>query len=143
MPAGAEVRIEAKISSEMPLPIPRFVISSPIHISSVVPAVSVMMISTRRPVSMLQARPGAGRGTRTRRLRGRERDGEVARVLGDLRVARLALALERLELGTTTVSSCIMIDAVTYGMIPSAKIEKRESAEPLKRLSRPSTPPCR
>ena len=23
-----------------------------------------------------------------------------------------------------------MIDAVTYGMIPSAKIEKRESAEP-------------
>jgi hypothetical protein len=30
-----------------------------------------------------------------------------------------------------------MIDAVTYGMIPSAKIEKRDSAEPLKRLSRP------
>ena len=39
MPAGAEVRIEAKISIEMPLPMPRFVISSPIHISSVVPAV--------------------------------------------------------------------------------------------------------
>ena len=33
-----------------------------------------------------------------------------------------------------------MIDAVTYGMIPSAKSEKRESAEPEKRLSRPSTP---
>ena len=49
MPAGAETRIEAKISSEMPLPIPRFVISSPIHISSVVPAVSVMTISTMRP----------------------------------------------------------------------------------------------
>ena len=29
MPWGAEVRIEAKISSEMPLPMPRFVISSP------------------------------------------------------------------------------------------------------------------
>ena len=27
--------IEAKISSEIPLPIPRWVISSPIHISSV------------------------------------------------------------------------------------------------------------
>ena len=38
IPAGAEVRIEAKISSEMPLPMPRLVISSPIHISSVVPA---------------------------------------------------------------------------------------------------------
>ena len=30
-----------------------------------------------------------------------------------------------------------MIDAVTYGMIPSAKSEKRESAEPEKRFSRP------
>ena len=49
MPDGAEVRIDAKISSEMPLPMPRFVISSPIHMRSVVPAVSVTMISTSRP----------------------------------------------------------------------------------------------
>ncbi len=28
-----------------------------------------------------------------------------------------------------------MIDAVTYGMIPSAKSEKRDSAEPEKRFS--------
>jgi len=34
-----------------------------------------------------------------------------------------------------------MIEAVTYGMIPSANSEKRESAEPLKRLSRPRTVP--
>ena len=46
MPAGALVRIEAKISSDMPLPMPRWVISSPIHISSVAPAVSVMTTST-------------------------------------------------------------------------------------------------
>ena len=32
-----------------------------------------------------------------------------------------------------------MIDAVTYGMIPSAKTEKRESAPPEKRFSRPRT----
>ncbi len=32
-----------------------------------------------------------------------------------------------------------MIDAVMYGMIPSAKTEKRESAPPEKRLSRPRT----
>ena len=49
MPWGADVRIEAKISSEIPLPMPRLVISSPIHIRSVVPAVSVTMIRTRRP----------------------------------------------------------------------------------------------
>jgi hypothetical protein len=34
-----------------------------------------------------------------------------------------------------------MIDAVTYGMIPSAKSEKRESAEPEKRFSRLRMPP--
>ena len=33
-----------------------------------------------------------------------------------------------------------MIEAVTYGMIPSAKSEKRERAEPEKRFRRPSTP---
>ena len=36
-----------------------------------------------------------------------------------------------------------MIDAVTYGMIPSAKIENRDSAEPENRLSRPSSEPPR
>ena len=54
MPAGAEVRIEAKMSSEIPLPIPRLVICSPIHMRRVVPAVSVTMISTSRPVSSLR-----------------------------------------------------------------------------------------
>jgi len=54
IPVGAEERIEPKISSEMPLPTPRFVISSPIHISSVVPAVSVTTISTIRPVFALR-----------------------------------------------------------------------------------------
>ena len=34
----------AKISSEIPLPIPRWVISSPIHISSTQPAVSEITI---------------------------------------------------------------------------------------------------
>ena len=34
-----------------------------------------------------------------------------------------------------------MIEAVTYGMIPSAKSENCDSAPPEKRLSRPSTVP--
>ena len=38
MPLGRPEIIEAKISSEMPLPMPRWVISSPIHISRIVPA---------------------------------------------------------------------------------------------------------
>ena len=43
-PTGSETRIEAKISSDWPLPIPRCVINSPIHIRMVVPAVSVTTI---------------------------------------------------------------------------------------------------
>ena len=40
MPLGRPETIDAKIISEMPLPMPRWVISSPIHINSTVPAVS-------------------------------------------------------------------------------------------------------
>ncbi len=49
IPIGAPTRIDAKISSEMPLPMPRFVISSPIHISSTVPTVRVRTIRVSRP----------------------------------------------------------------------------------------------
>ena len=42
-----------------------------------------------------------------------------------LALARLALLLQLLEPRDAAVSSWRMIDAVTYGMIPSAKIEKR------------------
>ena len=36
----------------------------------------------------------------------------------------------------------MMIDAEMYGMIPSAKIEKRDSAPPENMLNRPRMPPC-
>ncbi len=46
-PWGRPETIEAKIISEMPLPMPRWVISSPIHIRRIVPAVSdVTMMNT-------------------------------------------------------------------------------------------------
>ena len=48
-PSGRLVRIEAKIRIEIPLPIPRFVICSPSHISRTVPVVSVTTISVIRP----------------------------------------------------------------------------------------------
>jgi hypothetical protein len=44
MADGMLARMLAKISSEMPLPTPRWVISSPSHITRVVPAVSVTTI---------------------------------------------------------------------------------------------------
>ncbi len=46
MPFGRPDTIDAKIISEMPLPMPRWVISSPIHMSSTQPA--VRQTTTRR-----------------------------------------------------------------------------------------------
>ena len=49
MPLGRPETIDAKIISEMPLPMPRWVISSPSHITSTQPAVSVATITNTRP----------------------------------------------------------------------------------------------
>ena len=50
-------------------------------------------------------------------------DRPVARVLRDLAPPELAFLRQPLEIrATTTVSSCRMIDALMYGMMPSAKI---------------------
>jgi hypothetical protein len=46
----------AKISSDMPLPMPRWVMSSPIHMSSAVPAVRVSTTSRMRPALALPAK---------------------------------------------------------------------------------------
>ena len=54
MPPGRRATIEAKIISEMPLPMPRWVISSPIHISSIVPAVSETTIRKTCGVSKFE-----------------------------------------------------------------------------------------
>ena len=54
MPLGRRETIEAKISSEMPLPIPRWVISSPIHISRMQPA--VRQITIRKMWGALKSR---------------------------------------------------------------------------------------
>jgi hypothetical protein len=48
-PFGMPDAIDAKIISEIPLPMPRWVISSPSHIRSTQPAVSVMTITKTRP----------------------------------------------------------------------------------------------
>ena len=43
--------------------------------------------------------------------------------------------------GITTDISCMMMEAEMYGMMPRAKIEKRESAPPENILNRPKIPP--
>ena len=48
----------AKIISEMPLPMPRWVISSPNHISNTQPAVRVVTITNTRPKLKLSTTSG-------------------------------------------------------------------------------------
>ncbi len=47
--AGSWLTIEMKISSDIPLPMPRWVISSPSHITNAVPAVNVITMIATRP----------------------------------------------------------------------------------------------
>ena len=63
------------------------------------------------------------------RLRGRQPDGQVARVLRDPLLPDLALpSCSFSSDGETTVRSCRMIEAVMYGMIPSANSASRAEA---------------
>ncbi len=48
MMVGKRATMPAKMISEMPLPTPRLVICSPIHISKIVPPVSVITVVKRK-----------------------------------------------------------------------------------------------
>ena len=107
---GNGAAIDVKIRSDMPLPMPRSVMSSPIHMMRPVPAVIVMTMSRMRVPGVVrdellalgdagrrEQRARAGDGDERRRLQHAERDREVARVLRELGLARLALLVEGLE----------------------------------------------
>ena len=90
----------------MPLPMPRSVISSPSHMMTAVPAVIVMTMTrnvevlsscSRSRVAALEQVAAAGERHDAGRLQDGQAQGQVAGVLGDLRLAGLALLLQRLE----------------------------------------------
>ena len=91
----------AKMMKLMPLPMPRSVMSSPIHIRATAPAVSVAIwvsvsklprsnAPVRTPLRVEEGQEPVG-------LEHRHRDRQVARVLGDLVPPVLTLAAERLQ----------------------------------------------
>jgi hypothetical protein len=47
-----------KMISEIPLPIPRSVICSPSHMTKIVPAESVSIVSIWKPNGVIEIRPG-------------------------------------------------------------------------------------
>ena len=103
--AGKVATTWVKIRIDMPLPMPRSVMSSPSHMMTAVPAVMVMTMTRNVAVPSSCSRsghsPGAGAVARERHdaggLQHREAQGQVAGVLGDLRLTGLPLLLQRLE----------------------------------------------
>ena len=97
---GSRAAIEVNISSDMPLPTPLPVMSSPNHMITAVPATMVitMIAVSNTDVSRMIAvgtagdQPvGAGQRDDAGRLQHGERQRQVARVLGDLGFAGLRL----------------------------------------------------
>ena len=136
-PPRQAATIEAKIISEMPLPMPRWVISSPIHISRIVPAVSDTTIRKTWGVSSFEMIGVPAEAPKrleeedvADRLREGQADREVARVLRDARLADLALLLELLQRGDDDREELQDDVAVMYGMIPSAKTRCGSAGRP-------------
>ena len=143
-----------KISTDMPLPTPRSVISSPIHMMTVVPATMVITI-----VAMVKTEPFGISGlavpaapqplNRVPDLASSTYpvDWSTARPTVRYLVYWVILACPACpscfsvsSRGITTVSSCRMMLAVMYGMMPSANTDRRSSAWPLSRFTMASTP---
>ena len=101
---GKRATMPAKMISEMPLPTPRLVICSPIHISSMVPPVRVITAPMRKnrpgwmttwpwpPKCSSPMRDAVG-------LDHRQHHGEIAGVLVEDLAARLAFLLQRFQFG--------------------------------------------
>ena len=103
MALGAWLTMPAKMMKLMPLPMPRSVMSSPIHISVTEPAVSVAIWVrvSKLPRSNVAGQHAAvvEQGQEPVGLQQRHRHRQVAGVLGDLVAPVFPLAAERLERG--------------------------------------------
>jgi len=139
-----------KMSSDMPLPTPRSVMSSPIHMMRPVPAVSVMM--SRRTV-MSESFGMIGTGQSPSSAPERASETRVVALRRPRAIVRYRVywvscdwpcapsSCSSWKRGMTTRRSCVMMLAVMYGMMPSAKIETWSRAPPLKRFTNWYRPP--
>ena len=146
---GAWLTMPAKMMKLMPLPMPRSVMSSPIHISVIGAGGQGGDLGQRLEAAEVE-RAGQDAAARSRQgqeavgLQQRHRDGQVAGVLVDLVAPVLTFPAEGLEArARRPCISCMMIEALMYGFTPSATTEKFDSPPPENRLSSPNSGlPC-
>ena len=142
MARGSPTTMPAKISSDMPLPMPRAVICSPSHMIKTAPAVSVSTVF----------RTNAGPGLATMfgclcKATAMPNDWKALSPTVSQRVYSVILRRPSSpsfwsfsRVGETTPSNWRMIEAVMYGMIPRANIVKRLKLPPENIDSSPSSP---
>ena len=122
--------------SEMPFPMPRSVICSPSHMTKIVPAVIVMIVMS------LKKRPGFG--TTPAAMFSRKNAMPIAWMIERATVPYRVYCViffrpsspsfaSFSKYGITACRSWMMIDALMYGMMPSAKIVTRLKLPPAKR----------
>src|SRR3984957_6079073 len=141
-----------KIMTDMPLPTPRSVISSPIHMMTAVPATIAMTIVAMWNTDAfgmigLAVTSQFGNSVPLRASSMYPVDCRIARPMVRYLVYCVIFAwpawpsfLRVSSRGFTTVSSCRMILAVMYGMMPSANTDMYLSALPLSRSTICSVP---
>ena len=95
-PRGSPETMPAKISSDMPLPMPRSVICSPSHMTKTLPVVRVSMVIRMKPGPGLMTKspgllqlPGNAQG-----LHRAQRERQIARPLGNLLASQFAFFLQ-------------------------------------------------
>ena len=149
MAEGRRTTMPAKMISEMPLPMPFSEICSPSHMMSAVPAVRVIIVSSRKP------QPGSGTmggAARARMLSSpiampsdctsESDDGAVAGVLGDLLPARLALLGQPLQGGDDDREELQDDRGRDVRHDPEREDRSRRRLPPEKRSTMPSSVPC-
>ena len=145
---GKEATTDVKMRIDIPFPMPRSVMSSPNHMIIAVPAVMVItMMSIVVRLSSTRSDPWVVVPWKICPVRASATmpvDCRIASPRVRYRVYWVILAvpawpsfLRVSSRGMTTVSSCRMMLAVMYGMIPSAKIVSCSSAPPENRLISP------
>src|SRR6202453_549423 len=138
-----------KIMTDMPLPTPRSVISSPIHMMTAVPATMVMTIVAMRNTDAFvmtdSVQPGKSVPLRASSMY--PVDCRIARPMVRYLVYCVIFAwpdwpsfLSVSSRGMTTVSSWRMMLAVMYGIMPSANTDMYFSALPQSRSTICSVP---
>ena len=145
--SGNRAMMLPKIKSDMPLPMPRWVISSPSHMISAVPATNVRTMSTSSPNVNFTFAPRLISSRWKKAVKPIDSISPNAKVKYRVHCVILRWPVSPSfahapRVGITMVKSCKIIEAVIYGIIPNANTAKLDNAPPANRSTKPRIGVC-